>query len=49
MPVVTEGFSAAPGLTEQPHVLWIATGLLTVFGVFVIWAAYRHWLVADID
>ena len=49
MPIVTEGFNAAPGLTEQPHVFWIVSGLLTVFGVFVIWAAYRRWLVADID
>jgi hypothetical protein len=48
-PIMTEGFTVAPLPTVQPHVAWTVAGVLTVFSVFAIWAAYHRWLVTDFD
>jgi hypothetical protein len=48
-PIVTNGFTAAPRLDEWQNLIWTAAGLLTLFSMFLIWAAYRRWLVADFD
>ena len=31
-----------------PEVFWVS-GVIAVFGLFAIYAAYRRWLVADFD
>jgi hypothetical protein len=49
LPIVTNGFTAAPRLAEWRGFIWTAAGFLTLFGTFLIWAAYRRWLVADFD
>ena len=43
VPIVTNGFTAAPRLAEWQGLIWIAAGFLTLFGMFLIWAAYRRW------
>jgi hypothetical protein len=48
-PIVTQGFTAAPRLAEWRSLVWAAVGLLAILGMFLIWAAYRRWLVADFD
>ena len=48
-PIVTHGFAAAPQLSEWQRPIWTAAGCLTLFGTLLLWAAYRRWLVADID
>ena len=48
-PTVTNGFTVAPWRTEWRDALGIAVVVLTLFAAFLIWAAYRRWLVADID
>jgi hypothetical protein len=49
VPIVADGFTAAPRLAEWQYLAWTVTGFLTLLGAFLIWAAYRRWLVADFD
>ena len=48
-PIVTDGFTTAPRLAEWQRLVWTVAGSLTLFGMFLIWAAYRRWLATDFD